>query len=83
MGPGSSHRSYETCWKCREAEAERKRGLIRDGYREGLTAYEIAERTGIPKNTVLSEACRMRRLGIAVPYGPTGHKAHRDARGAA
>lgn len=70
------------CGDCADREVERKRGLIVAGYREGLTSYEIAERTGIPIQSVKSEAHRLRKAGVHVPLSPTGRAAHRARRAA-
>lgn len=78
MGIGAHRRGCVSCMDCRLAEAERKRRQIIDGYRQGLAAWQIADATGIPENTVKTEACRLRRAGVDVPYAPVGRPSHRQ-----
>ena len=83
LGEDSAFKNHTHCMPCRQAEAERKRAIILEGYRAGRTAYEIAAELGISVASVATEACRMRHAGVEVPYGPLGAAAHRHNRGVA
>lgn len=71
------------CQKCRDADIAAFRAAVIEGYRVGQTAWQIAERTARPLSTVRSEAVRLRRKGIEVPYAPTGTPSHRLRQAAA
>lgn len=75
---------HTRCQECRQAEAERKREQIIEGYRAGLTAWQISEQTGIPHHSVTVEACRLRSQGVDLAHCElTGGAAHRKKLAAA
>lgn len=78
-GGQTTRRPVTRCRKCADRHAAWAREQIIEGYRAGRTAYEIAEATGIPRNTVTREACRLRRTGVEIPYAPSGAAGHRRA----
>ena len=78
MGKNSASRNRSRCWECWQARVEANRAAIVAGYRTGTPAPQIAEQTGILVATVRSEAYRMRRRGVDVPFGRPGPQVERS-----
>jgi DNA-binding CsgD family transcriptional regulator len=71
------------CIKCfnehhpRKLAAAKRDEQVAQCYREGLTAWETAERTGIPYSVVRTIASRARKKGLDCPFAPHGTPSHR------
>lgn len=63
--------------EARSKSGHQRSEIVAALYREGLTAWEAAERLGVSVATVRSLAARARNLGIVCPNAPTGARAHR------